>query len=715
MVFFRRLPLLAILVIGICSLFLVVNYNHQKAVLEEQYKSVVIAREKTIKLFTTLGQNLGSKNLWDDVQVALEKARLDKQIDFYVLQFQGNAVWFGSKDESVKNLEGHFPEGEYISNELSIDTVNVGADYRLTVGIQKNLQEFRAENSRHMIMVTLEECYYIVFLVFVVGLWALKDLMLIVREVRRGKRGNLKNLKTHSAETKAFVQGFTGYAQAVEDLQSENRKLGRQVLPSLQKEIFSGRKPPYDFHCTMVRTDINHFSTIYNTYNVTEFMSTINNFFDEVSQIVARYGGLVHEFVGDEVIYYFKDEDHKNSFATALSAIRDVNMAAERFHGEVQAERGYSFTVKSSLAHGKVRFGPLVNGFTIAGSVLIETVRILSYIQERHENTVYFDGAHAPRLGTAIASEERHRVRLKGYKSEIALYEYRGHRGLSAVIETMSETSIDELAFYRSDTDIASLLQNLRSEVKNRDLSVTLLAINSLREPYIARSSLDFGLIITDWLKELRTQFEDDAFLGADKVLSAVTKLLMNLVPKQELRASYRDQIRELLDCVDRRVVANAVEVLTYFSVELDGRQIKRLQSNDLRTTANAIVFEGRDELSPPVLKKLSGLVKSKKPTEIASGLYALGELAIFHRERDASSYAVQSDFAELVQKLDFFVQHPTTSVRKQALIAAKKADDRLVIERIRRHVIETGSDLMREELDRYLGTSAPVSFVKVS
>ena len=136
--------------------------------------------------------------------------------------------------------------------------------------------------------------------------FTLKDITLMVREIRKGKRGKIGSIQARSAESQLFLQGLTGYARAVSDLEAENVRLGRQVLPSLQKEIHSGRKPPYDFNCTMVRTDINHFSTIFNTHNVTEFMATINEFFVGVSHIVSRYKGYVYEFIGDEVIFYFK-------------------------------------------------------------------------------------------------------------------------------------------------------------------------------------------------------------------------------------------------------------------------------------------------------------------------------------------------------------------------------------------------------------------------
>ena len=79
-------------------------------------------------------------------------------------------------------------------------------------------------------------------------------------------------IKTRSRETEIFAQGLIGYEASVEALKERNERLDRQVLPSLKKEVLSGKTPPYDFDCTMVRTDINNFSTIYNTHDVTIFI-----------------------------------------------------------------------------------------------------------------------------------------------------------------------------------------------------------------------------------------------------------------------------------------------------------------------------------------------------------------------------------------------------------------------------------------------------------
>ena len=91
---------------------------------------------------------------------------------------------------------------------------------------------------------------------------------------------------------------------------------------------------------------------------------------------------------------------------------------------------GYPFTVKSSLAHGRVRFGPLVNGFSLAGSVLIETVRILSHIVEKEGNVIYFDSSHLNWISALFTVEESLQTQLKGFHGTRTLFACRSRKTL---------------------------------------------------------------------------------------------------------------------------------------------------------------------------------------------------------------------------------------------------------------------------------------------
>lgn len=690
--------MLLILVVGMSIIFLIYSIDHEKQVLKDMYASRDLQRESLLTTYTDIARTLGTRGLWDELEVQLEAARATGKIDFYVLQFQGNAVWFGNESGRVEDVDVKFPIAEktFSTDKIWFQSIPIG-EYQLTVGLQKDFEKYLAENQKGFSFSIWQNAIYVFLIVLAVGFWTLKDISLIVREIRRGRGGRLGAIKARSAESELFLKGLTGYAKAVSDLEAENIRLGRQVLPSLQKEIHSGRKPPYDFECTMVRTDINHFSTIFNTHNVTEFMATINEFFDEVSRIVARYGGLIHEFVGDEVIYYFKDDEHENSFAIALSAIRDINATAAKFHESTMASRGYPFTVKSSAAHGKVRFGPLVGGFTVAGAVLIETVRILTFITEKDENVVFFDGLNTPRLQGLIQSFDRMQVKMKGYQAEVVLSQYAAHLPLTHVLQTLNANSVDHLLYYRSDEDLIQIVDDLHANP--RDESTTLRAIRALREPHIARAENKIGPHLRAWIQTLQAQ------PNSVKVLSAVVKLYINLVPRANFANEDRALLNTLLSNEDRRVVANTVEVLTHFAVEAKAPAKVRKIRDDLRVSANAIVHDGKEEITGDVLKRLKVLLKSKKANELASGLYALGELAFIHRTRDFAYYSAQVDFQQLISRIDVFAQHTTTMVRRQALIAARKSGNDEVAGKIRHHVQDSGSELLAEELTRYLDT----------
>ena len=691
----RRLPILFILVLGMSAIFVVVTYQRQREVIHDNYNQLLLDKGKDLQASFENVSALAAQGRWDDVNAIFENARTSGRLDFYILQNQGQPVWFGSWTDNLEDVDMKWPVAKEpsVNPQYIFESLDLGSGYQLTAGFLQKWDQYYEANRVIHIHQLIEEYAYVLLIVLVVGFYSLKDISSIVRQVRRGKRGELANVTATSSEANLFLQSLRGYSQAVSDLEAENIRLGRQVLPSLQKEIHSGRKPPYDFDCTMVRTDINNFSLIFNTHNVTEFMATINEFFDEVSRIVARYGGLIHEFVGDEVIYYFKDDEHENSFAVALSAVRDINELAVKFHASTTKERGYAFTVKSSLAHGRVRFGPLVGGFTIAGAVLIETVRILSNIVEKDDNVVYFDGVNESRVKGFIQSMERLRVKMKGYQSEVGLHQYVTHLPLKHVMDHLSFESVSLLLYYRSDRDLKFVLTNLKTHV--RDEQMSLKAVMALREPYVARHSPEVTDALRDWLESLLNS------AASVKILSAAVKLYINLVPREGFTEADRLLLTKILASEDRRVVANAVEVLTHFSTDVTGKVVKI--RDDLRILANSIVHDGRDELTPATLKSIRGLLKSKKANEVASGLYALGELASMHRSRDFAYYSAQLDFQSLVQQIDVYAQHTTTMVRRQALTAARKAANDEVISRIRDHVKDSGSELLTEELGRYL------------
>jgi class 3 adenylate cyclase len=676
----RKMPIVFLLMVGVLLIYGLVSYHLQKKVFVDNYAEIVLIRERNVDGYLHLSRSFGSAGMWTELYERLEDARQKHFLDFFILQKVSESgarkvEWYGSPDGNADALDIDYKRFDQpvFNKESTYETFQIG-DHRLTLGILKKFDLYLKVQMDLLRADIVKEAIYFALIVFFVALYVFRDFFKILRNVRKGHVKDLAKMKGNSSESDEMLRGLLGFNEQVEGLQSENALYKRQVLPSLKKEIFSGKKPPYDFECTLVRTDINNFSTIYNTHDVESFMRVINEFFVEVTHLVSRYKGLVHEFVGDEVIFYFKDEDHTNSFMIALSSVRDIGAVAEKFNARTLKEFGYPFTVKSSLAHGKVRFGPLVNGFGVAGSVLIETVRILSHVIEKDGNVIYFDKAHAARIQKYARVEEATRVKLKGFSDEKTLVRYTNHESLAHLLSHLDLTTVSNLSFYRSDNDLVRTLNYLRAHTESSSERLLLQAIQVLKGFVVTKTDERITSTLRNWIQELESGLGNDPNGKYAKALSALVASLPSLVPDQAMPKEMLSEIDALLKCADKRVVANVVETLTHFEHATRAALLRRIggETND-RIVANTLVHDGKRELGSPVYRGLKKLLDSASPTSVASGLFALGEIAAHYKQNDPVQFSTQRPLQELIQKIARFASHEDESVVRQAEIAAKK------------------------------------------
>lgn len=713
----KKRPLLLLIQLALFFAFLTYSVIATIQVHNERFAEFILRREKHVSFYLRLGQTLMQTNQVEELRKNLEEARENNYVDFFMVQYKGEALFWGAP-------EGTRPDDLIVAEDhLDVPIINEFTSYMsvpladgsiLTIGISKPLSRYIEETFRENWGVLLQD----IIVPSVLALWIfafyLRDIMQVLKVFRvhsSDRKRDYRKIKTRSIESEVFIQGLAGYEQTVDALILQNQTLGNQVLPALKKEILSGKKPPYDFYCTMVRTDINNFSHIFNTHDVTKFMKVINTFFEEVSHIVSRYNGLIHEFVGDEVIFYFKDEDHANSFQIALSAIRDINQVAMRLHGQTLQKDGYPFTVKSSLSHGQIRFGALVNGYSLAGSILIETVRILAHIHEKDGNIVYFDESYLDRVESFCHVSEATRVQLKGFSGQRKLFSYNGQKSVAEILDGLSDRTVDLLTYYRSDDDISEILRHLHRYQSTLSQEVLFKAFQVLRSIQVTKSDGHIAVTLLDWLDDLADSPSARDPKKSYRLLSAASMLIVNLVPRTEYNHDLEKRLARLLRLKDKRVVANLVEVLTHFKSGGDPEFFEKLlEHENNRIAANALVHHGTQDLTPDVIKRLRHMLASKSPAFIASGLYAVGEIAQHHRASDIVYFSSQVDFLRLVQMIPRFVKHDDAMVRRQAFIAARKSEDKAILDEVWRLVASDNSGRLLQEAEEFLKTAVVVT-----
>ncbi len=557
----------------------------------------------------------------------------------------------------------------------------------------------------------------VIFIAVSIFVFFFRDIAQSIRSLREhGRRQTSRFLfGFRSQEGDVLARGFAAYEQQALKLSKERDLLSSQILPSLRTEIMSGRTPPYDFDCTLVRTDINNFSKIFNEQSIDSFMLTINDFFSDVSHIVSRYGGLVHEFIGDEVLFYFKDADVGNSAAIAMAAIRDINAAAAHYDRLTRAERGYPFTVKSSFAHGRVRFGRFVNGFSLAGSVLIETVRILSSVHEKSGNTAVFDQRHLGRVEGLGHFEHCAKVKLKGFSDEMDLWAANQTYSLEKLIDDKGIGALPLFNYFRDDQSLGFLLIWAQVQSRQMNWEAASRVIGFLRCVNVTRSDRSPCRALMSWVEEIVSGLESQ--LPSSKgsrdlrenpqvrLLASAFKLFENLVPLMEYDERITHLAQRAIRIDDRRVIANALEVLMHFKSQSKDDFVADLMDHaDNRVAANALIHDGLRDLGRPIVTRLRKMLESDQISRIASALYAMGELSLQHRMRDPIYYNTQVRFLDLLQTLPLYVTHDNPMVRRQAIMTVRKIGDSDITLHVWSSLTSLGNPAYIREAEVWLG-----------
>lgn len=645
----------------------------------------------------------------------LDSRTTGRNIDFWIL-YHRNRVYKTNLDEwQLRRLSITDEDLKVLNVPRMLDGVHhsflaseIGNNFTLIVGKTYDLDRFLTNQVDKRIEGVLQDFFIVCFVAIALFAFFFRDVAKSIQLLTSGKKRDFKNLNVHSKEAELMIRGLSAYEDHSTKLAMEKDILSWQVLPALRTELMSGKAPPYDFRCTLVRTDINNFSKIYNEHPVAEFTSTINDFFTDVTHVVSRYGGLIHEFIGDEVIYYFKDEDVGNSTAMALSAIRDINVIASHYNRQTNKERGYAFTVKSTFAEGSIQFRRFVNGFNLAGAVLIETVRILSHVHEKNGNVAVFNSRHLPRLRDLAATSHYANVHLKGYQEEQELSVYQGHRELAQVLYSMNEKQVGLLTYYRSDSDIVQILQWVSAKVLKGHYVIAQKVLSVLRGIHVTRADFAVPITLAEWLESLLGRVEKVDAKDRDlhlQLISSAIRLIENLIPAAQFDERLESICKQAAATKNRRLIANALDVLTVMKATAEPEFSKRLLGHeDNRVAANALVHEGTRGVTPLVLKRLRKMLSAKEELFVASALYALGEIANHHKSRDPVYFQTQVELLTIIAALPGYLKEPNEMIRKQALIAARKVADEKVLKEIGQIVQASGSSQLANEVSLHLG-----------
>jgi adenylate cyclase len=219
-----------------------------------------------------------------------------------------------------------------------------------------------------------------------------------------------------------------GMIRGLADREMIRASFGRYVTPEIRDEILAGRIPLEGVRreATVLFADLRGFTSFVESHPPEEVISTMRAYFTAMHRAIRRHGGLVLQFVGDEIEAVFGVPVHLEGHAdAAVKASMDMRRALDQLNRERQEEG------KPPLGHGiGIHSGPILAGNSgseeqAAYSLIGDTVNIASRIQGLTKELgcdVLLSRETAERLKDPYGMEKQKAQWVRGYSKPIDLY-----------------------------------------------------------------------------------------------------------------------------------------------------------------------------------------------------------------------------------------------------------------------------------------------------
>lgn len=575
----------------------------------------------------------------------LENARKLSLIDFYILQNGPEVViWYNNFDNLAGINVDYQNFNQLLQNDkLAFRTVKL-MDYRFTVGVFQDKNDIILKTAWVMKGLIIQDLIIVTSIVGLIVYLFLKDIINLSQILTSRDRSRLSEIKSLSKEGQTLLAATQGYETTKKYLEHENRYYSDSLTPAILHEMKSGKQPPYAFQSTMIRVDLNGYTQMF-LEKKDEYVSEImHTYFVQARELIERYGGLIYQYVGDEIVFHIK-EGSQNSQALAIACLRSVFEAADDIERTLPPGADHCFKVKGSFVLGKIRFVKQDSGFALSGLPLIESARLLSQVDDKSSCSATFYAESAASVGTLCTISDSKETLLKGFSVPTTLCRAKHF----TPVETALNTDVSSVTYFRSDSDLCAIYKFTTDEVRagrSENFFKVFSVLKTYRVKSTSQQQTDAFTSFLGQILEMNTQLIAD-----DKVLSAAISLASNFVPTALVNERLLETLSPCLDHRDPRVQANTIIVLGDLAKDISFLR-KFVYSKNNRVSADALLVSGKRNLDKELAGKLHEYLESKNPLFKASGQFVVRSLGEHYRSTDPIFYETNSLLKGLLAKL---------------------------------------------------------------
>ena len=255
----------------------------------------------------------------------------------------------------------------------------------------------------------------------------LRNLQAAMRDVERG------NLDAHCAvlsndEIGAVAEGFNRMAHGLREREVLRETFGKYVSREVRDEILAGRVSLEGQvqEVTILFADLRDFTSWVEATPPREVVQDLNAYFTEMEAAIRGHGGLVLQFIGDEIEAVFGAPiariDHAESAVRAALEMRtrmDGLNAERRRAGKVALRHGIG------IHTGRVLAGNIGSGERLAYALVGDAVNLASRIQDLNKqfgSDILLSDTTRRRLNGGFACRSLPAVRVKGRSTDVEVY-----------------------------------------------------------------------------------------------------------------------------------------------------------------------------------------------------------------------------------------------------------------------------------------------------
>lgn len=656
------------------------------------YKMQEVIRESNIKRFSDIEYQLYAAEpllLQDNVEVLRQNLNLAherKYFDFYILRKNSSLIDFRYEKASQNEVEelelplGNFPADRSAQDlPFQVKTIQFN-DYKLSVGmfvrdqnyIMRTVYYYRWDFLQEMILVT---CF-----LGLIAYLVLKDVIDLTKILRTKNRGQARLVKVRTKEAETLLAVASQFEAVNEGLKLTNLSFSDSISPAVRHELNEGTRTPHLFDAVVVRVDVNGYTQMFLDKKDEFVTQTLNRYFQQASEIIRRYQGHIYQFVGDEIVFHFKQYEVEDPLTQAMHCVRSLFQVAKELDHDLRPQ-GVPFVVKSSMAKGRLRFIRLDSGYAFAGLPLIESVRMLGKVDDRHENTLALYASDFDQRDEAGQVARRLPVSFKGFSGQTEIVEIQKFKEVNLVLNAKVWS---ELKWFRSDQDLAEILRFAVSNMGQLSAHDISEISRELRGFEIEKIGMLVADLVADFISvvDVRVSRLLEKTISEDEPsqalwlrnLASITSLTSHILRAGVFREDLRLILEKNLKHPDQRVRANTILALDELSPETYSfRELFSLPFN--RAAADALFVEGRREFSDEVFHFLQSFLESNDPFFIASGIYVLAALYDYHRKTDAVYFKANLHLQRIPNLIQHLASHENAMVKRRAEISLRSLD----------------------------------------